>query len=331
VSHVTPDAIEIVSQLIGLRQLFLNGALIDCRPLARLRNLNTLTIIADSVANTDSLAPLSDLQALGLGHLTTPPDLNQVAKVCGLRELGLSAATWARLRVPTLAPLAALHRLERFGMIGCRVDDGLLRPLATLSELRDITLPNSFSLAEFAYLAAARPDLRGPSRSPFFAKAHLTDWTNYACCERCHCYAYALTLGRPSRRLCPHCDSARIASHVRRWTALVEKAHAALNSDPPIPLDFGDLHPIDEWTPGARPLTPTESQILTLVQESWGPHNDGSVVVFSAAGDAGLVVRDQGGDPIMCLILTTVAEALEAKRVTLQAARRYVRGPQPPP
>jgi hypothetical protein len=153
--------LEEIVQLPRLHTLHLDdvGAA-DLAPLAALAGLERLTIIgATKVPDLAWTHGLGSLRVLGLEHFKRVTDLSPLAELTGLTALAVEGSLWTAMRVTTLAPLAALHDLERLFLTNLRVADKSLRPLHGLARLRVLHCARFFPDAEFQSLAAARPGL----------------------------------------------------------------------------------------------------------------------------------------------------------------------------
>jgi hypothetical protein len=86
-------------------------------------------------------------------------DLASVAQIPNLRSLVVDdAAAGDVLHVPTIKPLACAVALEELQLLSTTIDDGDLRPLADLPNLRKVRL-GPFIGGDVAQLRAARPDM----------------------------------------------------------------------------------------------------------------------------------------------------------------------------
>jgi hypothetical protein len=225
IGAASTEVIECVGHLGGLRSLSLSVAKgANLTPVGRLQGLEHLSLDGASIASLAPLAALHQLKTLAINDLGKLANIQELRALRQLRWLLISGGMWTKYRLPTLRPLASLTQLECFVLISTHVQDGSLEPLAGLSRLHHVGLPNYFAIAEFARLAAALPTTVGAFRSPWFMEPRSADEVNYAACKTCHRYTRGMTIGSPTKRLCPHCHADRIAKHIAGWEALVSAA-----------------------------------------------------------------------------------------------------------
>jgi RNA polymerase subunit RPABC4/transcription elongation factor Spt4 len=225
IGEARTDTVQLLGTLTSLRSLSLTAARgADLAPLRHLSHLEHLTLAGPHIASLEPLTELDGLESLALTDLAKVPGIDEITALRRLRWLFISGGMWSKYRLPTLEPLATLGNLECFLLISAHVQDGSLEPLTRLSRLHHVGLPNYFTITEFARLAASLPAAMGPFRSPWFFEPRPVDEFHYAACKRCHRYAPGMTIGTPSKRLCPNCHANRIAKHVARWESLVSAA-----------------------------------------------------------------------------------------------------------
>jgi len=137
----------------GLHSLQLSG-----RRLRSLTGIETLTALNDLFLYSTAVDDLKPLAGLPLGRLRIdlpPPGftLDGIRAIRGLRSLVLRLG---EASVPSVAPLAALERLEELAVMG-RVIDRDLEPLFSLRELKRLRLVGEFGAQE-ADLRARLPE-----------------------------------------------------------------------------------------------------------------------------------------------------------------------------
>ena len=229
-THEADDGVlQLISKLTSLRSLSLyvaRGA--DPAPLRRLTGLEHLSLGGSDIRTLDVLKYFRNLATLALSDLRKVHSIEPLSSLHGLRWLFISGGMWSKFRLPTLKPLASLTHLEGLLLISTHVEDGSLAPMTHLSRLRHVGLPNYFATAEFARLAAALSDNIPRLRSPWFREPYATDKTHYAACKTCHAYVRGITIGKPTKHLCPHCHADRMARHVKHWEDLVRAARDRL-------------------------------------------------------------------------------------------------------
>lgn len=88
-----------------------------------------------------------------------------------------------------------------------------LAPLAALTGLRWLGLPNRFEMAEYAQLSRHLTATRGAWLAPV-ERFHRSVFP----CPKCKANCRVMTTGRGSKLLCPDCDAAALAKKVAAWT-----------------------------------------------------------------------------------------------------------------
>lgn len=163
ISGVKAEAAEIVARVPGLQRLVIHDfRLPDIGPLARLESLTELSIAGSAkLKSLTGVERLRRLRTLILFDNCNYPDVDALAGLIELETLCLEGGMSKQLRLPTLGPLADLHKLRRLRLASLRVADGSLRPLHRLKFLREVFIARVFSPAEFRALGAALPDVRG--------------------------------------------------------------------------------------------------------------------------------------------------------------------------
>ena len=152
---------------------------------------------------------LDDMKRL---DLTTLPELPQ------LTALALGGGINSTMKVQSFEPLARLPNLRYLSLYSIRAADGSLKPLSTLRNLREIRLPNYFSVDEFARLSGALPDAKGKALTPFFTATDGSDKVPWGC-KNCGGPRYMMT-GKPALILCPECDKPKMDKRIARWEAM---------------------------------------------------------------------------------------------------------------
>jgi hypothetical protein len=224
---VGPRELAIIGRVTSIRLLSIGGIrATNLDALAGLKHLEHLNC-TDSATLTSlgALSGLRRLRTLGLEHLRKLNYLKQAQRLTQLRGLAVSGSMWTHARVASFAPLASLRNLRSLHLTGVRVADGSLLPLTALGNLRVLTLSNWFRTEEFAALAAAFPDLEDRGyQSMWWVPPRPANAWDYDACKRCKASTRGMTIGKPTRHLCPRCDSASIAKFATRWDALVSAA-----------------------------------------------------------------------------------------------------------
>ena len=216
--------LPILRGLKSLRYLALGGAsqaAVDA--VASLTSVEAVVMTdARKVDSVRGVTGLPRLEWLALSDVRPLSRLDDLVEARHLRGLGLGGAMWTAMKVDTLAPLGALSELEVLKLVNVRVADGSLAPIAKLSALRELGIPNFFKLEEYARIAAALPNVNAHWLSGFFG-GDSPEHPKGVACKKCKSPTVS-TLGKPIKYLCPACDSDKVEKHRARWRALVEAA-----------------------------------------------------------------------------------------------------------
>ena len=171
---------------------------------------------APSLVDLSFLKELPALRVLYLENMKRI-DLSTLPELSSLRGLVLGGTMWSTLKLADLSPLTRLPQLRVLRLSNAKPIDGSLRPLAQLTELRELDLPNFFDFAEYARLAHALPKTTGSSLTPYFASGRgEQEASGLFRCAACGGRKVMMT-GRPSAVLCLSCDDVKIRTRVRRW------------------------------------------------------------------------------------------------------------------
>ena len=217
---VTTALVHQLARLGELRALYLGKCgRVDLAPIAACTSLLHLVIDgAPSLADLSFLAPLTRLRTLYISDARRV-DLSTLPVLPRLAALHLSGGAGGTMRIESLAPLARLGTLRHLTVENIRPADGSLQPLSALARLRELHLPNTFEIEEFARLAGTLPLTRGAAMTPFYAEDIAFSGTEVLFrCEHCR-RTRALMTGRPAALLCPECDADRVRRRVARWEA----------------------------------------------------------------------------------------------------------------
>lgn len=223
-SKVSQEMFETACAMPALEGLYIKwGSLTDLRPVARLRSLSHFHLGgAPSAEGLDALALLPGLVDLEIANVRAAGDLSFLRALPQLQALSIAGDSNSIkfLKVDTLAPVAALRRLERLSLVTVQVLDGSLAPLADLPALKHLRICNQFARDEFARLAGRRPDLAAelaPVHGPVMAFG----------CKKCKRKTMYQTLGKGVPWLCGDCDRPRLDRHIAEFQAVAAAARAA--------------------------------------------------------------------------------------------------------
>ena len=205
--RINDERLALITQCRSLKRLYLDGVRVPLHGVNRLTNLEVLSV--DSATRLESLEEVpASLPLEGLS-VTNAPKVRSLAPLRErhhLRALNVSGGVWSKMTVDSLGPLAGLGELKYLDLMNLKVQDGSLEPLGSLIGLRELNLPNFYSVHEFAKLAAR---LRG-TQCPWFRPT--VDLPNVDC-RKCGKESLVLLTGKRTRTMCRFCDADRIRKH----------------------------------------------------------------------------------------------------------------------
>ena len=212
---VNQQKLNHISQCVSLRDLYLdyNLRITELSPLKKLPCLDVLRL--DSCSTIDSLkelGALSQLTGLAIENFKSVHDLRPLAVLTNLRELAIEGSLWTRMKIESLAPISGLSRIEYLSLTNLKVADESLEPLTHLTNLKELQIANFYPFAEFARLSAKLPNCECQWFAPYIV-------TNLKC-KKCETENRVMLTGKGKGVLCPKCDAARLARHVKEFERL---------------------------------------------------------------------------------------------------------------
>jgi hypothetical protein len=215
VSYLTQELAVRLGELKKLETLCVfNGLVNDLSALKQLPRLRELKLESlGHIKNFGFLSGLKKLRTLEVVDVTRFKDVSVLANLPLLHTFEISKmCSWVSL--PSLASFAKLKQV-RVLHVGFNAKDGSLSPLAKLSKLKDLSLPLTYNLEEYARLAVALKNVKcscftkpyGISKSPLFK------------CKRCGGFA-RITLAKGHRGLCPKCDGDKFQAYLKTFEEL---------------------------------------------------------------------------------------------------------------
>lgn len=182
----------------------------------RLDTVTDLTLEwAPKVTSLSPVFRMRGLQALRVRDLPRLAELDGIASLIHLRSLTLRGGEWKPLRLASLRPVASLTNLEELTVQNTRLGDDDVTRLASLPHLRSLTLSNQFDRAQVATLAK-RLNQRLTELIAASVESSLA-------CKDCG-GAMQMFTGRRMPFLCPTCDRARFDKLTREFWDLVQAA-----------------------------------------------------------------------------------------------------------
>lgn len=164
ISQAQLELIAGLGRLTELRVFGFRGA--DAGPLANLEKLEFLTLEwAPKIETISWLGALERLRVLVVGDLKRIQDFAPVAELAGLRYLSISGGATTVQTVADTAPLARLTKLEEL-QFRARVPGEDLSPLAAMTWLERLGIPDDYPVRVYAELAAHLTRTECPSFAP---------------------------------------------------------------------------------------------------------------------------------------------------------------------
>ncbi len=140
----------------------------DLSALELLHNVKTLALGSNTKAkrlwDLNRNYALRELSISNFPKLTTLGDLRDATSV---EALELDGGEEKPMRVQNLAPLSNLIRLQRLYLSNIRVIEDGLFPLASLTNLEELVLPNVFPTREYAMLSVRLQNTRCDKFAPY--------------------------------------------------------------------------------------------------------------------------------------------------------------------
>jgi hypothetical protein len=125
----------------------------DLTSLNKNKNLSELAIHWNS--KLEDISPVAGIKGLkGLVLEDTPKvsDLSPLSQCIDLESFEFSGGMWKKNKTESLEPISGLPKLNSLRLLNLAVNGGL-KPLASLSSLRELELSNQFPTEEYAYLS----------------------------------------------------------------------------------------------------------------------------------------------------------------------------------
>ena len=187
-----------------------NGLVSDLTSLTKLKRLQHLSLeVTGYIKDFSFLGGLKPLRTLKLKDLTKFKDVGVLEVLPLLHTLWISrGASWVSF--PTLASFAKLKQLRALHL-GYDSKDGSLLPLAKLSNLKELSLPLSYALEEYAHLATALPEVE----CSCFTKPYSVG-ISIPKCKRCG-GGTKVYLAKGMRSLCPKCDNDKFQAYLKSF------------------------------------------------------------------------------------------------------------------
>lgn len=204
---ISQPRLDAIARCRSLKRLYLDGIRVPLQDLARLTDLDVLSI--ESATRLPTLAEiprLSDLRGLSVTNAPRVASLRPLSAGRGLRALNVSGGIWSRMTIDSLVPLERLEELRYLALANLKVRDWSLEPLGALVGLQKLTLANSYPMREFARLSARLKHTECQWFKPFVEFSAVP-------CPRCGTTSLVIPSGKGLRTMCRRCDEERIRRH----------------------------------------------------------------------------------------------------------------------
>jgi hypothetical protein len=216
---VNTRSAPIIGSLSSLRRLYVDGMRLDGLSwLSGLARLDVLSLESCTrVVSLEELAPFRGVSGLGITHFPKVHSLQPLCRFDSLGALVVAGGMWSRMTVETLSPLSRLHRLRFLHLTNLKALDESLGPLADLTGLENLELPNFYPVEEFAKLSAR---LRKTACTWFASSTPLGSVQ----CPKCSQTSMVMLTGKGMPTLCASCDIVRVQKHDDLFKSIAARA-----------------------------------------------------------------------------------------------------------
>jgi hypothetical protein len=119
------------------------------------------------LTSLEGLSNLRKLETLILENTPKTKDLAPLMLLTNLVAFQYSGGTWSKNHAESLAPLAALPKLQELVLMNLRIKEGGLRPLGQCKALQTLAVSNRFETADYAYLSVVLRHVECASFAPW--------------------------------------------------------------------------------------------------------------------------------------------------------------------
>jgi hypothetical protein len=205
---VNAKSAPIIGSLTALRRLYVDEMRLETLSwLNRLERLEVLSLEGCTrITSLDELAPFRAVSALALTHFPKVRSLEPLRGFGSLEALVVAGGMWSRMTVDTLEPLSKLNGLRFLHLSNLKAHDESLGPLADLTRLETLELPNFYSIEQVARLSARLPNTACAWFAPYRSVRHGQ-------CPRCKQATMVMLTGKGASTLCGSCDADRVRAH----------------------------------------------------------------------------------------------------------------------
>lgn len=147
-------------------------------------------------------------------------DFSPLLALSALESLSVTGSLWTRQQLDSLEPFAQMTWLRSLTLDTTGLSS--LRPLAALTNLRELGLGGRLPLAEYAWLSARLPDTACRWFAPYLEMAG----SGLGPCVKCQGDTKAMLTGRGGGVICRVCDHAKLQKHEEAYATARARALA---------------------------------------------------------------------------------------------------------
>lgn len=161
-SQVNQDLFDAVCEMKNLNGLFIKWSSIkDINNIQKLKSLKHLHIGSSSqIKDVRILADLTNIETLDLQNIKSLTDISPICELTRLQGLGIDGDWGKNQTIDTLSPISKLQNLKYITLIGTKITDQSLKPLADINSLERVWTALWFRKSEFEYLYNNLPNLK---------------------------------------------------------------------------------------------------------------------------------------------------------------------------
>ena len=161
-SQVNQYLFDAVCEMENLNGLFIKWSSIkDINNIQKLKSLKHLHIGSSSqIKDVKILANLTNLETLDLENIKSLTDITAICELTGLQGLGIDGDWGKNQIIETLSPISKLQNLKYITLIGTKIRDQSLKPLAEIKTLERVWTALWFKKSEFEYVYKNLPNLK---------------------------------------------------------------------------------------------------------------------------------------------------------------------------